>query len=235
MRRSESASKGRRHARASESIPVSKGAKKRHRSPSPSGDSTATRDVRHEPVLGGACSDSTTSTPTTTVTTAECNPSSPGDHQGGANVGGRATAFSSTVARPLVVAERPEDVFWRAARGSDAVGVISCLERWPFLARSTDSATGLTVLFYACKRCDAGLVKALLESGMDVDQRDHAGNTPFLFLLSERCVHPEMQVPIDVVEEILGAGADVWARNTAGDGLETLILRKPGPGGAPFL
>ncbi len=75
-------------------------------------------------------------------------------------------------------------------------------------SKAETSGLGEITLRVAARSCDAKIVKAMLDAGVNVDGADEQGNTP----LMESMVCESIEVP----QILLDAGADVNARNALG-------------------
>ena len=98
----------------------------------------------------------------------------------------------------------------RAKRNTEAKAVLAALAATPSLAQSVDEATGITAVMKAIRGKDVGVVKAVLgafPSGVNV--ADKNGATPLH--------HAVVYQNLEIISVLVGAGADLSARDIHGE------------------
>lgn len=108
------------------------------------------------------------------------------------------------------VISTPKAFLEAAAKGSESKAVLAALAATPSLAQSVDEATGITAVMKAIRGKDVGVVKAMLAafpSGVNV--ADKNGATPLH--------HAVVYQNLEIISVLVGAGADLSARDIHGE------------------
>ena len=119
-------------------------------------------------------------------------------------------AAPAAPAAAAAVISTPKAFLEAAAKGSESKAVLAALAATPSLAQSVDEATGITAVMKAIRGKDVGVVKAMLAafpSGVNV--ADKNGATPLH--------HAVVYQNLEIISVLVGAGADLSARDIHGE------------------